>query len=229
MLIRMKTFLSTLAISGMLVSVCYAQDSGPSSVIQPITSGSAKEGSSNADQAAYYATLNRRVVEFTAQSELLSQLSQEHKKRAQEAPRDQIAKAQWESELAKELDDKALVILGLLNNIRKERLTFEQAHADLLSSIPPNSPARESNTRNLDEAVFMAKLEERLAAVQQEVAEAMDAGMVYTAQLQTNTRSADYSRITSLLQDNGNTVKRLQKEAANLELKKLEFRALRRD
>jgi hypothetical protein len=165
------------------------------------------------------------VIEFGAQSALLSQLAQEHTKRAVETPRDQGARAQWESELAKELGDKSSALVGLLNNTRKERLALEQAHPDIVASVLPNSLAGTAATLNPDEIAFMDKLEQRLAAVQLEIAEAIDIGKVYTAQLQTNKASYDFSKIASLLQDNGNTLNQLQKEVSDLELKKLEFRA----
>jgi hypothetical protein len=220
----MKAFLSTLAISGILAWFCYAQDN-LSGAVKPSASDNASSGPPNADLAAYYATLNLRVVEFRAQSALLSQLAQEHTKRAVETPRDQDARAQWERKLAKELGDKSLALVGLLNNTRKERLAFEQTHPDLVVSVLPNSLAGATTTPNPDEIAFMEKLEERLAAAQQEIADTIEAGKVYTAQLQTNTVSYGFSKVASLLQDNGNTVKQLQKQVSDLELKKLEFRA----
>lgn len=179
----------------------------------------------NPDQAAYYANLGRRVVELKAQSVLLNQLAQEHLKRAGQTPGDQPAKAQWENDLAKELGDQAATFASVLDNTRKEKLAFEQAHPELHG----NGGAAPSQSSNADQAAYLAKLEERLAAVQQETAETLEAGKVYAAQLQTNAHSLDFSRIASLLQDNGNEVKRLKKEAADLELKKLEFRALTRE
>jgi hypothetical protein len=200
----MKAFLSILAISGILTWFCFAQDN-LSGAVKPSASDNASARAPQADQAAYYATLNVRVIEFGAQSALL--------------------RAQWESELAKELGDKSSALVGLLNNTRKERLALEQAHPDIVASVLPNSLAGTAATLNPDEIAFMDKLEQRLAAVQLEIAEAIDIGKVYTAQLQTNKASYDFSKIASLLQDNGNTLNQLQKEVSDLELKKLEFRA----
>lgn len=225
----MKTFLTILAISGILAGFCCAQDPSPSEAIKASPSGGANPAATGADQANYYAILNRRVIEFKAQSNLLGQLAQEHRKRAGETPRDQDAKAQWESELSKELDDKSLAFAGVLNNVRKERLAFEQLHPELVTPLLTNCLPRVTSPRNPDESAFIEKLEARLAAVQQEIAETMEAGRVYTAQLQTNTSSSDFSRIASLLQDNSNAARQLQKEASDLKLKKLEFRALRAD
>lgn len=218
----MKTSVAIVVISGLIAWVCCAQYAKPSGAAQPGSADNAKPNLPVADPVGRYATLNRRAVEFEVQSELLSQLAQEHRKRAQETPADQTARAQWENEVAQELADRSTAALGLLNSVRKERLAFEQAHPDLAAS------AGTAGAENADETAFMRKLEERFVAVQQEIADAIDAGKVYTAQLQTNTASLDYSRIASLLQDNSTAVRQLQKEASDLELKKLEFRALRR-
>jgi len=220
----MKMFLSTMCISGILVWFCYAQESG---TIRPGVSDNASPGIPNADPAAYYASLNQRVLEFKTRLELLSQLAQEHKKRAQETPRDQVAKNQWENELAKELGDRAAAIRVTLNRISQERLAFEQAHPDLVASALGNFPFRATKGPNPDEIAFLDKVEERLAALQQEIAETVEAGKLYTSQLLTNKSSFDVSRVSSLLQANGSEVKKLQKEVFDLELRRLEFRALR--
>lgn len=181
MLLLMKTCLTTLAISGILACICFAQDSAPSGPLKTAISGDAKALPPNTDDTVYYTSLNRRVFEFSAQAQLLSQLSQEHRKRAEETLADQTSKAQWENELVKDLDDKALIIVGVVNNLRKERRAFEQAHPDLIACLPPNPLVAGSNARSPDEIVFLSKLEERLAAVQQEIAETIEGGTVYAA------------------------------------------------
>jgi NADH dehydrogenase/NADH:ubiquinone oxidoreductase subunit G len=219
----MKMSLAILAISGTLTWFCSAQDYGSSPVIKQSAPDNAKQRVPNANQAADYATPTQREIEANAQFELLSRLAQEHRKRADELSSDQAARARWESDLVKELSDKASATLALITNISQERLALIAAHPDLVAGAN-NSP---SNGRNPDEIAFLAKLEERLASVQQEIADALEAGKLYTAQLLTNTASYDFSRMSSVLQDNGNTLKQLQKEEWDLELKKLEFRALR--
>src|SRR5260221_5032598 len=137
-LVCMKAFLSTLAISGIFAWFCNAQDN-LSGAVKPSASDNGSSASPSVDPAAYYATLNLRVVEFRAQSALLSQLAQERTKRAAETSRDQDARAQWDRELAKELEDKSLSLVGLLNNTRGEQLAFEQTHPDLVASVAANS------------------------------------------------------------------------------------------
>src|SRR5438552_12164493 len=169
MLGTMKTTLAILSISRIFVWVCCAQQYGTLSTNATV-SDNATPGTSKTDQAAYYATLNRRVVESNAQFELLNQMTQEHRKRAEEAPPDQGAKSQWESELAKELGERAAAILTLLTNTTRERVAFEQSHPDVATSAFANSRAGATNGPNAAEIIFLAKLAERRAAVQQEIA-----------------------------------------------------------
>ncbi len=224
----MKTTLAILSISRILVWFCCAEQYGtPVATTNATVSENATPGLPKADQAAYYANLNRRVVESNAQFDLLNQMTQEHRKRAEEAPPDQGAKSQWESELAKELGERAAAILTLLTNITRERVAFEQAHPDLATSTLPNSPTGATNGPNAAEITFLAKLAERRTAVQQEIAATTEAAMLYATQLATNSSSSyDSSRASSLFQDSGYYLKQLQKELCDLDLKNLEFRAL---
>jgi len=223
----MKVRLTILGISGILTGLCFAQGSATPGSAKLSGTEDATLGSPKTDQITYYAALNSRLIELKTQSELLNELSLEHARRAAEISRTQEARSQWERELAKELSEKSGTCLGLLNNLYKERLAFEQAHPELSGPGSSNQVAEASSPRNADETAFLAKLEERLAMVQEEIAETAEAGRAYAAQLATNTTSADFSRITSLLQDSSNSAKQLQKEVLDLELKKLEFRALR--
>src|SRR5437868_4643268 len=128
----MKTTLAILSISRILAGFCCAQQYGnPVGATNAAVSENAAPGILKADEAAHYAALNRRVVESNAQFELLNQMTQEHRKRAEEAPPDQGARSQWESELAKELGERAAAILILLTNTARERFAFEQTHPDL--------------------------------------------------------------------------------------------------
>lgn len=193
-----------------------------------MATGISAAGSPNADQAAYYATLNRRFLEASARLDLLNQLGQEHRKRAEDTPRDQAAKSQWESDLAKELSEKASAVTSSMEEIAKERLAFEQSNRTLVASMVPNSPAGATNGPSIDELSFLAKVESRKTALQQELTSATETGNLYSAQLLTNTGSYQFSRLTSQIQDNGYVIRQLQRELADLELRNLEFRALRK-
>jgi hypothetical protein len=224
----MKTFFVVAFISSTFAWACVAQEQPRSEPVNPAGSGNSKSNLSAADQAGYYAMLNRRVIEFKAQSELLGQLAQEYKKRAEGTAPDQTAKVQWENELARELAERSAVVAGIANQVQKERLAFEQAHPDLVASSQQPA-ALAANTPSTDEILFFSKIQERLSELQQDIANTVDAGKVLTAQLHTNTGSFEYSRIASVLQQNDNALRQLQKEEWDLELRRLEFRALRRN
>ena len=95
-----------------------------------------------------------------------------------------------------------------------------------------NSVTGATHGPNSDEIAFLAKLAERRTAVQQEIAATIEAATVYATQLATNSASNngsyDSSNVSYLLQDKDNSLKRLQKELFDLDLKNLEFRALSR-
>src|SRR6266705_588587 len=187
----MKKTLAILCISRILVWFCCAEQYAAPVTTNAIISENTTSGTSKPDPAAYYANLNRRVVESNAQFELLNQMTQEHRKRAEEAPPDQGAKSQWESELAKELGERAAAILTLLTNTTRERFAFEQTHPDLATSALPNSPAGASNGPNAAEINFLAKLAERRTAVQQEITATIEAATLYVTQVAKNNSSYD--------------------------------------
>lgn len=227
MLNSMRTTLTTLGISGILVWFCFAQESATPVIGNATAPEHATSGVSKADQTAYYATLNRQEIEFNAQLELLNQLVQEHRKRAEETPGDQV-RAQWETDLAKELSDRASAILSRLNNTSKERLAFEQTHPAFAVSVLANSTAGATNGFNPDAIAFLGKLAERRAAIQQEIAAKKEEETLYSIQLETNSISPEPARIYSLIQENADSLNQLQKELFYLDLKNLEFRALRK-
>jgi len=222
----MNIFRAGLGICLVIGCVSYAQPPGNVTGSHPELTAEAR--GSNLAQASYYATLNRGVLESNAQLEFLRLLVQEHKKRAEEAPRDQPAKAQWESELVKELGEGESTILKSVDDLSRQRVEFERAYPTLAGSLATNYVEGATNGPSPAEISFLAKLEERRAAVQQEWSTMVDAGTLYSAQLRTNTGSYEFSRLSSLIQDNGNTVRLLQKELSDLELRGLEFRALRK-
>ena len=218
----MRIFVTLLGLSALLPWSSYAQGSSLSG-----STGNVAPGIATADQATDSTALNQRAIELKTQFELLSQLAQEHKKRAQETPPDQTARSQWETDLAKELSEKAAGISTLLNSMHQKQVAFEAAQTNLVSSISDAATSSPTSGSNPDEAAFLGKVNERLVAVQQEIADALDAGKVYSAQLLTNKTPDDVYHTTFLLQSNGDEIKRLRKEIFDLELKKLEFRALR--
>ena len=223
----MNACVKLLVVPMLSLSCCCAQPIGAAGDLLPGGPEPADAGlKNNNNYAVYCATLTHRIAELKTESDLLDSLAQEHHKRAEAIANQQPPRAQWERDRGKELTERASALRGALENLRKEKLAVEQAHPELRAQA---KSATTLSTSNSDEAAFMAKLEERLAAVQQETADAIETAKIYGAQLATNTSSLEFSRISFMLQENGKTVRQLQKEIADLELRKLEFRALHRD
>lgn len=181
------------------------------------------------EDVVYYAALNRQEFEFNTQLRLLSELEQEHRKRADEAGKgEQAAKAKWETDLAQELADKAVTVKKQLEEASKQRVAFEEAHKPLSPALRGLRARMTVNGENPEEVAFLAKLDERLWGVDQELKAALDEGTSYAMEIATNNVPDEISRISLLLQENGGRVRQLQKEQAELELRQLEYRALRR-
>lgn len=223
----MRTTLTTLAISGIVGCFCAAQESGPLVATNVPQSNLATRGPPNAPPAATEAPRNRRVIEANAQFELLSQLAHEHQKRAEATPREQ-GRYQWESDLAKELGDRAAAIQSLLTNTSNERLTSETAPLENAASAPSNSVTGATKVPRPEEIAFLEALAARRTAVQQELATAYEAASLYVQQVATNSSYSESANLHYLIRDNAYSVKQLQKELFDLELKHLEFRALRK-
>ncbi len=194
---------------------------------EPAASAGPKVVTTNPDEEAW-AGLIKSEMEFNAQYRLLTSLSQEHRKRASEATAaKQNDKAVWESELAKELGDKAAATLNQVTELNKQRRAFEQSHTNALSIVILNAVSGGSRL-NPYEAEFMSRVDERLRSVDQDLLAARQDATTYASQIHTNTNPVDISYATAVLDQKSRLVRDLQNEQFELELKRLEFQALRR-
>lgn len=224
----MRTAILLLSLGLVTSRWCQAQDSradanGPQSA-------DSLAGNLSQDEASNrFVSLDQRVAELKGQYFLLGQLAEEHRKRAQESPANQPARSQWENELARELGERASAVLAQLSSANRERLALKQTHPEAIAAASKNAASRTAPGPTPEQIQFLEKLDERMASVRQEMAETLEAGSLYMVQLSTNKNYSDVDRLTSQLRQNGIDIKRLQKETADLELRKLEFRALTRD
>jgi hypothetical protein len=157
--------------------------------------------------------------ELRIQFRLLSALAQEHRQRAEAATRsDQAQRAKWETEVAEELGNRGSNILVQLGEIAPPR----QA---LLGGVPPEAAGPLSPA----EADYLAKIEERLQAVQQEIAAATEETTSYALQAATNRDTIEYgyNSISMRIQAASSDLRRLQAEQAELDLRTSQFWALR--
>jgi arginine deiminase len=160
-------------------------------------------------------TSNAVLVALNAQALLLKEMLQEHQSRAAELQAKNISeKAKWESELVNELLEKSARV---------------QKSADEMSQ--PGAEAKDLKPRGADvdeELVFLSTVEARLEQSHQELSAAIEDSRVLSMQVSTNKSPEDIGAISAVLSENQRVVKELQKEQLDLELRKLEFRAIRR-
>jgi hypothetical protein len=194
----------------------------------PAAADAPKIAVAGADDEAY-AGLVKGELELNAQINLLGDLAQEHRKRAEDATKgNQTDRAVWESEWAKELHDKSSAMLKQLNEVAKQRQVFEQTHKSAAVSASSLSTATAATRFSGREIEFLSRIDERLAQVEQELVSTRQYGTVYALQMQTNTAPYDLEKTTALLEDNARKVRQLEQEQFDLKLRRLEFEALRR-
>ncbi len=185
----------------------------------------AKQKPLTAEERTNYNRLKRSEVELKAQVNLLNELAGEHFRRAEESRIGLPEKARWETDAGQELRQKSSQLLGQLNEATKERLAFEAAHAPdpeaALASL------EDRNSLNPDEMAYLMKLDDRLVRIQQEMVANDQAAKALFLELQTNNSPDDMDRISRQLDENARQSKQWEREHADLELKELEFRALR--
>jgi hypothetical protein len=175
------------------------------------------------------ATLLKSDLELNTQVKLLSSLAQEHRRRAEEATRaDQAQKALWENDLAKELSNKSEALLQQLNEVTKERLAFEQAHKNAGVSVGGLNAVTTTTRISPQEMEFISKLDERLDRVAQELLTARQYANAEAGRIHTNTMPYGFEKAASILEQNARNIRQLEQEQSDLELRKLEFQALRR-
>jgi hypothetical protein len=224
----MKQHLTICFTFGLLIFVGQAQESAPGpGAVLPGAEAPNIATASAADEA--YAALLKSNLELSAQFKLLSNLVQEHRKLSEQATKANLAeKALWEDELAQELSNRSSATLKQLNDVTKQRLAFEKAHDNAAVSIGSLNAAITATRLNSHEIEFLSKLDEGLQRVDQELRAARQDATAYAAQMSTNTIAYDFERASYTLEQNARKVRQLEHEHFDLELRKLEFMALRR-
>jgi len=224
----MKQHLAICLTFGLLVFSSQAQESvsGPSA-----TSPGAEApivATASADDEAY-ASLLKNDLELNTQFKLLSNLAQEHRKLAEEATKaNQAEKALWENELAKELSDRGSALLKQLSDVTKQRLAFEKTRKNTGVSVGSLNTEVTATRISSHEIEFLSKLDEGLQRIDQELRGARKDASAYAAQISTNTMPYDFERASNILDQNARKIRQLEQEQFDLELRKLEFLALRR-
>jgi hypothetical protein len=157
---------------------------------------------------------NAVMVALNAQALLLKEMLKEHQSRAAELTQtNQSEKAKWEAELVNELQQKS-------DRVQK---SIEQR-----SQPGPAANGLNGIGEMDDQLVFFATVDARLGQIRQELLAVMEDSQVQGLRIATNKGPEDMAAISSALGDNQRIIKELQREQLDLELRKLEFRAIKK-
>jgi hypothetical protein len=174
------------------------------------------------DAKTAVAKLHQQEIEVTAQFALLKELAAQHRQRADEANRtNQPVKAKWEGDLARELTDRVDRTAAQLEDVMRQRFAAEDAAKASAAPATPETP-------NPDEAAFLARLDTQLWRVEQDLKAALETNQGFNAQLQTNSTPEHVLRISYLVQENNTLIRSLERDRSDLELKALQYRALKK-
>jgi hypothetical protein len=224
----MKAYLTAYFASGLLVLSSQAQESTPTPAAPAPDVEAPKLATADADAEAYVVLLKSQV-EVSTQFKLLISLASEHRKRADEAAAaSQGPKAVWETELAKELHDRSDVLLKQLSEATKHRQAFEQAHKNATASLGSLNAATADARVSPQEIEFLTKIDGRLDQVNQALLAAHQYSYNYAERMRTNTMTYEFQKAAAEFEQNARKIRQLEQEQSDLELRKLEFLALRR-
>jgi hypothetical protein len=182
----------------------------------------AKTNTPGTDTKIEVTKLYQQEIEVTAQFALLKELAAQHRQRADEASKtSQADKAKWEGDLARELADRVDRVAAQLEDLMRQRLTTGEVAKAPVVAATVETPDR-------DEAAFLSRLDTQLWRVEQEINLTLETAKGISAQLQTNSAPEEVLRISFLLQENNNLMRFLERDRSDLELKKLQYRALKK-
>jgi len=155
---------------------------------------------------------NAVMLALNAQGLLLKEMMQEHQKRAADlTQKGQSEKAKWETDLVNELQEKT------------DRV---QRSIDQATQPSPGTSDLKTVGNVDDQLVFVSTVESRLEQIRQEVSAAIEDTRALSMQIATNKAVEDIAAMSLALGDNQRLVKELRREQLDLELRKLEFRAI---
>lgn len=164
---------------------------------------------------ARYLDFTRREGEVAGQRKLLLEFSTLHQGRAEAARNGgQQDLARWENDVATECANRAQRLEKELAEITRER-----------SAMEPALPA--GNIASSESAVYLTRLQERTTDAKQQLATLGDVTSLYLSQLATNNTPEQVSQVSDQLERQRYEERALRRELDNLELRRLEFRALR--
>jgi hypothetical protein len=169
------------------------------------------------------------IAELKAKSALLLALSEEHLRRAeQDQVLNQPEKSRWERELAAELQAKNASLAKQMADLRAQKGRAQEPARATAGDTTTAAGAARAGGLDPDEAAYLARLNQKLADTEQEIASAIETAQSYVMQFQTNNTPEQMQRVSGLLEDNRHLLRELTIAQSDLELRKLEFWANRR-
>ncbi len=180
-----------------------------------------------AEAQGRYLSLIQREAELKAQHRLLTQLSELHTGRAEAARNaSQADLSAWENDLARDLTSRATKVSTELAEQAKERSAMESSAQ--LGVLAPGAGGSRTNGTYLEAAAYMARLQQRMSETEEELAAVSELSNLFVSQLQTNNTPEEVSRISFQVDRQTREIRILKRELSDLDLRRLEFRALQR-
>ena len=167
----------------------------------------------SANYTALSSTASNAIIPaLNAQVLLLEDLVREHQKRAADLTQNnQSEKAKWETDLVNELQERS----------GRVQQSMQQAIR------PAGASDSAVGAGNVDaQLAFVSTLESRQEQIRHEIAAALDGTRVLSLQISTNKAPEDIAALSSAIGENQRLVKDLHREQFDLELRRLEFRAI---
>jgi hypothetical protein len=167
----------------------------------------------SAPDAMAKSSSNAVILAMSGQALLLKEMLQEHRRRAADlTEKEQGEKAKWETELVNELQEKSVRL---------------QKGIDLTSQPWARTNEVKGAAGDVDEQLlFVTTVEARQEQLRLEVAAALEDGHALAMQIGTNKVPEAFAGLSWVLDQNQKFVKELRKEELDLELRRLEYRAI---
>jgi hypothetical protein len=212
MIMKLKLILGIVGLTSISRVLLAADATIPYSTYTPNTHAPLNYSASN---SIAISSSNAVVSALNAQALLLKEIMQEHQKRAADlTQKNQSEKAKWETDLLNELQDK---------NARVQK-SIDQA----TQPWPGTNGVKAASSEVDDQLVFVSTVEAGLEQIRQELSAAIEDSRVLATQIATNKAPEDFAGMSLVLGENQRHVKELQREQLDLELRKLEFRAIQK-
>jgi hypothetical protein len=167
----------------------------------------------SAPDAIAKSSSNAVMLALSGQALLLKEMVQEHRRRAADlTEKSQGEKAKWETDLVNDLQEKSVRLQKSI-----DQTTQPWARTNELRAAAGDVD---------DQLLFLTTVEARQEQIRLEVAAALDDGRVLAMRIGTNKVPEDFAGMSLVLSENQKFLSELQREQLDLELRRLEFRAI---